>query len=79
MFLHAHRNQNNHTHIAIVHPSSLELMVLDQKGNVLKQDILELDELIIDKPDDVQVRHFFGNQIKDKTNREPKKKIYQID
>lgn len=58
IFLHECRNESsNDSHVAVVQSDAIELMILDKRGNVLQDDVLDLDELTVDKSADIQVRN----------------------
>ena len=60
IFLHnTNRKESSDSHVAIVHSDTVELVILDKRGIVVQQHLLEFDELFVDnKPDDIQVRIF---------------------
>jgi hypothetical protein len=39
-------------------------MILDNRGNIQQQQVLDINELIVDEPDDIQVRKFETQKFK---------------
>ena len=57
-FTHTNRKESSDSHVAIVHSDAIELMILDKRGNIQQQHVLDINELIVDEPDEIQVWKF---------------------
>ncbi|EFX88922.1 hypothetical protein DAPPUDRAFT_95702 [Daphnia pulex] len=64
------KKESSDSHVAIVHSDAIELMILDKRGNIQQQHVLDINELIVDEPDDIQVRKFETQTIKKSQLRE---------
>ena len=54
-FTHTNRKESSDSHVAIVHSDAIDLMILDKRGNIQQQHVLDINELIVDEPDEIQV------------------------
>jgi len=71
-FTHTNRKESSDNHVAIVHSDTIELMVLDKRGNIQQQHVLDINELI-DEYDDIQVRKFETQIIKMSQQRQKRR------